>query len=239
MSKKEWVNLAMSNGVDVGDRYRKRIERAIKVTSLVLNSEFAQTEGASEAGVPKITLKFEKKRGEPDWTQASVARTDPPARRAALVEVMAMARIFVLQTDGLHWQGLCKALDHFCDDDRLRVGLGDLRKMWEDQPFKRYRTEIFDKSGESNFPSEGVWDGKIGDRVLYSQLVHANEASDILDEIDDTVQMQAATTLAGDWTAIIAFQEMLISRICPDLCEQLTEWDGHPFTIFERLGVET
>jgi hypothetical protein len=62
----------------------------------------------------------------------------------------------------------------------------------------------------------GAPDAQIADRVLYSQLVHAEDASELLDHVQAPLQQWALAGMVGDWVAIIAHQQDVLQLVRPD-----------------------
>ncbi len=90
--------------------------------------------------------------------------------------------------------------------------------------------------GEELIPG-GTNNAEIGDRVLYSQIAHADDATELLQHIDTDTQLWALASLVGDWVAVIAHQQAVMHMVRPDLCSEIVEWPGSPKTIFDRMGV--
>lgn len=229
--------MARSNDRDLPDTdegHLRRIDLAMERCRVVLSSDFAQSEVSPIAGVPKFTLMMQKRLGETEFQPTSFKRVDEPAPLPQLIQVLITSRVFVLGREQLHWQKLAGSLRRFTDDDRLRLGIDALSELWERYLSTRYNFHV-SGPGVEDFPKEGVTDGKIADRYMYSQIAHSDDAHAILDEVDDREQIQALTTLAGDCAGIVSFQEKLISDIFPERYPEITSWAGDPRSIFYRL----
>lgn len=91
-------------------------------------------------------------------------------------------------------------------------------------------------TGEEVIPS---WtpDRVVADRYTYSELVHADDASALLDHVDDENQLWALAGFAGDWVAYLAHVQGVAHELRPDLVPELTPWAGTAWSVFERHNV--
>lgn len=84
----------------------------------------------------------------------------------------------------------------------------------------------------------GVDGGHVAERLLYSQFVHADDASDILYHTDDHAQLWNLAGMVADWLATLSYQERVIQMVAPEVIPELTVWGGNQMTIFERMGAK-
>lgn len=153
------------------------------------------------------------------------------------LELAAMyARPFTLRNEAIYGPDIADSLLHFSVLEEQRRASEQLKRMWKEQPFNRSKTFAQKVDGTPLLPQEGVWNSEIGDRVLYSKLVHADDARALLSQIGDDHQLWSLASIVGDWLAIISHQQMILRWVRPDLCPELTPWAGGPRTIFDRLG---
>ena len=148
-----------------------------------------------------------------------------------------LARPFTLAGEAIYGPNVSKSLVRFAQTAKQRTMAEQVGRMWRDQPFNRLTMFASKRTGEAMLPPEGVSDGHVADRVLYSQLVHADDAREVLDHVDDDTQRWSLAGVVGDWLAVIAHQQAQIHWIRPDICPVVTPWAGSPETIFDRLGV--
>jgi hypothetical protein len=149
-----------------------------------------------------------------------------------------LARTFTLEQEAIYGPDVARSLIHFANSNGKRVMCENVERLWGELPLNRMKTlaaSLVD--GTPVGPPDGVWDGEIGDRVLYSQLLHADDAHAVLDHIDAARQQFSLAGIVGDWLAIIAYQQAQLHLVRPDICESLTPWAGTALTIFDRLGV--
>lgn len=154
------------------------------------------------------------------------------------VAVAAMlARPFSLKGETVHGAKVAASLRQFASTSEQVLMCEQLRRIWQMLPLKRMKTFKAYADGTQILPREGVWNSDVADRVLYSQMVHADDARALLDHIDTEEQQWSLAGLVGDWLATIAHQQALLHWICPGVCASATPWAGTPMTIVDRLGV--
>jgi hypothetical protein len=149
-----------------------------------------------------------------------------------------LARPFTLERAVIYGPQVSESLLRFATSRGQRVMCKQVARIWEGLPLNRMKTlaaSLVD--GTPILPEEGVWDGEVGDRVLYAELVQADDARTVLDHIDEAQQQFSLAGIVGDGLAIIAYQQALLHRVRPDVCESGTPWAGTPRTIFDRMGV--
>ncbi|WP_417288496.1 hypothetical protein [Corynebacterium variabile] len=220
---------------DTDDGHRTRVERALERCRLVLSLEFAQSEGAVTAGLPEFKVEIVPGADGAAPHVSMVNRTDTRVSRSVVMDTAGTARVFLLSQEEVHYKKLIKSLRRFAKTEIQFAAVEQLERLWLNSRSNRYRIEVIDPNGVTQFPEDGAWDGDIADRVVYSQFAHADDASNILDHVGDVEQLQAVTTLAGDLVAIVAFQEAVILQIFPELGSELTHWQGDPNAIQRRF----
>lgn len=221
---------------DTDEGHRTRVERALERCRLVLSLEFAQSEGAVTAGLPEFKVEIVPGADGTAPHVSMVNRTDTRVTRAVVMDTAGTARVFLLSQEEVHYENLVKSLHRFAKTEIESAAVTQLEHLWRNSRSNRYRIDLIDPKGTTQFPKGGAWDGDIADRVVYSQFAHTDDASNILDHVDDVEQLQAVTTLAGDLVAIVAFQEAVILQILPELGSELTQWQGDPNAIQRRFA---
>lgn len=217
---------------DTDEGQSERLRRALRRSQRVLNTELAQDPIAPEMGMLwHLTFHLDP---ETRTARPSALRRDI-VDRALLDQAATLTRVFTLSQEAIHGPKVARAISQFATTQHLKQLADQLRRMWEDEPFTRTYT-MMSIGGSSVTPEGGISDSSIGDRVLYSDLVHADDASAVLEHVSDDDQEWALTSLVGDRVALIAHQEWLIHSVRPDLCPSPTAWAGDHITIFRRLG---
>lgn len=150
----------------------------------------------------------------------------------------AVARPFTLRTEDIYYADVAAGLTYFAVSEEQRVMCTQVSRMWKELPGKRMKTFAQTRSGVPLLPPGGVWDGEVGHRVLYSQVVHADDAQAVLGHIDSEQQAWSLAGLVGDWVAIVAHQQALLHWVRPDLCSHVTSWAGTPDWVFTREGLK-
>jgi hypothetical protein len=163
--------------------------------------------------------------------------TLPAIDPESLAVAAMLARPFTLQRETIHGPKVSTSLVRFADTPEQVAMCEQVRRLWQELPFRRMKTFKGYTDGRPILPSEGVWDSEVADRVLYSQLVHADDARDLLEHFDEAEQQWNLAGFVGDWLAVIAHQQALLHWVRPDLCASATPWSGTPETIFNRMGV--
>ena len=158
--------------------------------------------------------------------------------RPLLDQAATLTRVFTLGQESIHGPKVAKSIAHFATTDHQKFLADQLGRMWVAQPFPRtYMSKSI--GGNLVTPTGGLSDSLIGDRVLYSDLVHADDASAVLEHIGEDEREWALSCLVGDRVALISHQEWLINAVRPDICPSPTPWAGDHITIFRRLGSRT
>lgn len=211
-----------------------RLRLAAKWCKKVLSTSLAQDPLATDLGMKfHFTIQENLKTGE----ATVVGMRRDTVDRALLDQAAILSRIFTLRKDGIHGTEVARSIAHYASTDHQKFMASQIERMWEAQPFTRtYMMKSVD--GTSVTPPGGIADGTIADRVLYSELAHAEDASEVLEHISDEDQERSLSGLVGDWFALISHQEALMCSVRPDLCPTPTAWAGDQSTIFRRLGVD-
>ena len=155
-----------------------------------------------------------------------------------LLPAIAWARPFLLKTEPIYWVNVVSSLRGLAGDSPARVEVEQVADLWSRQPFKRVVYLKATESGENILPKDGVDGGFVAERLLYSQFLHADDASDILDHIDDQAQLWNLAGMVADWIATLSYMERVIQMVAPEVASELTVWAGDQMTIFERMGAK-
>ena len=155
-----------------------------------------------------------------------------------LMPAMMWARPFLLKSESIYWEEVVGSLRGLAGKSPASVEVEQVAHIWSRQPFKRVYYLKSTESGENILPEGGVDGGYVAERLLYSQFVHADDASDILDHIDDHAQIWNLAGMVADWIATLSYQERVIQMVAPEVVPKLTVWAGNQMTIFERMGAK-
>lgn len=217
-------------GTDEG--HSERLRRAVKRSQSVLNTRLAQDPIAPSLGtVWYLATQKDLKTGAPVGIELRRNKVD----RAQLDQAAALTRVFTLPGESIYGPKVVRAIARFAVTDQQKFHADQLQRMWEEQPFSRtYAMPSVD--GSQVAPPGGISDSAIADRVLYSEIVHADEASAVLEHISDDEREWSLSCLVGDRLALVSHQEWLISSVRPDICPSPTTWAGDHITIIRRLG---
>lgn len=207
-------------------RLRRTQERSI----LVLSCKAAQNADAPTMG---MTVNFVIDQATGLARKFLMPAPDPEELAVAAM----LARPFTLAREAIYGPDVSRSLVTFAHTDEQRVMCTQVGGMWESLPRDRMTLFAAEPDGSPILPEGGVGDGKVADRVLYSQLVHADDAGDLLSHIDSAAQQWSLAALVGDWLAIVAHQQTLLHWVRPDICERVTDWPGTSQTVFDRWGV--
>ena len=208
------------------ERLRRAQERSVKV----LSCKAAQAEDATTMG-----MKLEVDLVMPTGLAREIRMPAPDAEELAVAAML--ARPFTLAREAIYGPDVSRSLVEFATTDEQRLMCEQVGRMWRSLPRSRMTLFAAKVDGTPILPEGGVDDGKVADRVIYSQLVHADDASDLLDHIDTAQQQWSLAGLVGDWLAVVAHQQALLHWVRPDLCERVTAWPGTPQAVFDRWGV--
>lgn len=119
-----------------------------------------------------------------------------------------------------------------------KVEIDQVDEIWSKQPFKRVYYMKATTEGENLLPKGGVDGGTVAQRLLYSEYGHLDDASEILDHVEDSAQLWNLAGMVADWMATLSYQERVMHLVAPEIVPQLTEWAGDQRTIFERMGAK-
>lgn len=217
---------------DNDEGHTERLRRAVDRSRRVLGTKLAQYAIAPKLGT-EIHLSIQlNARTSAQWI--SNVRRDH-VDRALLDQAAALTRVFTLDKEEINGCKVAESILRFASSSDLRRYATQLGEMWKAQPFTR-TFMMKELGGRQVTPPGGISDSIIGDRVLYSDLVHADDSSDVLEHVSDEEKAWSLSGLVGDRMALIAHQEWLISCVRPDICEAPTPWAGDHTTIFRRLG---
>lgn len=213
--------------------HEERLRRAVELTRRVLQCDMAQDPSAPDLGMMLYaTMQLNRKTGE---TSVVNLRHDT-ADRAMLQLAAVYARPFTLNREAVYGPDVAKSIRHFASVPEQRRVASQIEDMWKKQPFNRiYTSKLI--NGVEVTPAGGLGNGTVADRFLYARLLHADDASEVLDHITEEDQMWSLAGLVGDWLALISHQEAFISWVRPDISPKLTSWSGDHTTIFKRLGI--
>jgi hypothetical protein len=213
---------------DTDAGHEERLKRIQRRTLAVLCAPLAQDPEVVTIGT-RITVGVDSRDG---FQQPSVLCAPDPVQLAYLAM---LARPFTLEREEIHFRRIASSLKHFAATAPQQAMTEQLLHLWGRVPVTRAYMYAA-KAGEELLPG-GAMDGQVADRVLYSQLVHADDASALLDHVEAPFQQWSLAGMVGDWVAIIAHQQAVLKLVRGDLCPELATWPGTPTTIFERWGL--
>lgn len=213
---------------DTDAGHETRLRRANERANLVLGTALASKAEVTSMGTQfKILLDA---RGSP--SSFSFPTVD---EQEALGFLAMRARPFTLAREEIYFEKVANSLRRFARTDAHRIisdQLHDLRNHCGKPRMRLFTAQV----NVGDLIPGGTTDAEVADRVLYSQLVHADDASELLQHVDTTMQQWALAGMVGDWVALISQQQWVTHLIRPDICPQPATWAGTPRTIFERLG---
>lgn len=193
---------------------------------MVLSAPLAQQREITDMGTE---IKF-RALGDGSFTEPEFPAPD----QVHVAHLAMLARPFTLEREQIFFGHLASALLRFAQTDIQRLLAEQLRTLWAQVPITRTQHYVA-LDGVELLPG-GVTDAEVADRVLYSQLVHADDASEVLDHVQTPFQHWSLAGMVGDWVALVAHQQYVLKLVRPDLCTEFTAWAGSPRTIFERWG---
>jgi hypothetical protein len=210
---------------DTDAGHEERLRRVQRRTVLVFATPLAQEAEVVTMGT-QITARF-------NADGLAALETNVPDH-VQLAYLATLARPFTLANEAIHYAQVARSLLHFAKDRPQIVMSEQLLRIWGMVPAARL-TMFRADAGQELLPG-GATDGQIADRVLYSQLVHADDSRALLDQVGEPMQQMALAGMVGDWVAIIAHQQYVLQLVRPDLVPELVTWPGTPKTVFERWG---
>jgi hypothetical protein len=182
----------------------------------------------------KSAIQINFKTGEWSWAPFDFTSELPP--RDSLDAALMQARPFFLEKEGIYWKYVMSALERRTKSEEYLAACRILRNLFSSAPFKRVEFFAANVESKKELLPPGVTNAVVGDRFVYSQVAHADDASDILDSIREPEQVWSYAGVVGDWVALISALETLIHLICPEICPQVTEWVGDSQSINLRSG---
>lgn len=214
--------------------FEERIRRADARTVAALKTSLAQDESVLKMGTNlNVNLRFNRATGEQLSPEIVLDLVD----KERLGYLAAMLRPFQLSSEAIYFGDVIEGLRRFAGTESKRRLVAQLPRLWEVCRRDRLRTFVAHRKHGELIPG-GVGDATVADRVLYSQVVHADDAADILRHISTEWQQWSLAGLVGDWTAMAAHQQYVAHLVRPDLIAELTSWAGDARTIFQRFGFE-
>lgn len=214
--------------------YEERIRRANTRTKNALQATLAQNGAVVKMGTTlRLDQRFDPESPEEAQMELSIGLVD----REKLAYLATQLRPFVLAKEAIYYVDLVEGLRLFAGTESDRVMVEQLNTLWEKCSNSRMTVHVSNPREGQLIPG-GAGSARIADRVLYSQVVHADDASDILDHMPDEWQQWSLSTLVGDWAAIAAHQQYVMHCVRPDLVPELTNWAGDYLTIFHRFGLD-
>lgn len=212
--------------------YEQRIIRSNARIQQALETSLAQDSQVISMGTQiHLSLRIDSKTGKQLNSEIRLDEISP--ERLAYLAIK--LRPFLLESEDIYYQDTIKALRRFAKNDQQMRFVEQLKPLWEACSRSRMFTFVANARGEELIPG-GAGDAHIGDRVLYSQLIHADDESELLDHIGADWQQWSLAALVGDWTAMVAHQQHVMRLIRPDLIPERTAWAGNALTIFKRFG---
>lgn len=214
--------------------YEERIRQANVRTVALLGTVLAQDASILTMGTAlNTTFQFSLATGENLGVEVSVPTID----RESLGYLATQIRPFQLEQEPINYEKVVEGLVRFAAPGLGQEIVGQLSPLWK--LCARDRLSVFSASTEDGeqIPG-GVGDTRVADRVLYSQIVHADDASELLDHVPLALQQWSLASFVGNWTAMLAHQQVVAHFVRPDLVPEVTAWAGDSSTIFKRLGVE-
>ncbi|MBF4554364.1 hypothetical protein [Corynebacterium suicordis] len=149
----------------------------------------------------------------------------------------ALLRPLQLKREAIYYDKITEALLQFAHTDNQRTLVQQIPQLWKVASQGRMFMQVF-KRDLSGVLLDSTSDVEIADRVLYSDIVHDDDAATMLDHVSSEQQAWALAGTVGHWIALAAHQQYLAHLIRPDLVPELTSWAGDPYTIARRLGIE-
>lgn len=215
---------------DVG--YEKRVIRSNARIQQALETSLAQDPQVITMGTQvHVFMHVNKKKGKQVDCEIRLDEIDPEKLAFLAIKL----RSFLLKSEDIYYNDTIKALCRFAKNDQQKRFIEQLKPLWKACSRSRMFTFAANAQGEELIPG-GAGDAHIGDRVLYSQLIHADDESELLDHIGADWQQWSLAALVGDWTAMVAHQQHVMRLIRPDLIPKRTAWAGNALTIFKRFG---
>lgn len=225
-SEPQVEGLAENAGVDDVERLRRANLRCQRV----LSSTLAQSPDVLGAGQQFVA------RFDPDTGAATGIGFKPSSASSdAVAAAAAIARVFSLGREDIHYTKVIDSMRALASDPGYAEILNGLQKRWDMTPVDRITIYAYSADG-TGLPKDGVTDGRIANRTLYAEIVHADDAAAILDHISDEQKLWALTGMVVDWICLAAQTQHLMHLIRPDVVPETTPWTGDQTSLFERWG---
>lgn len=215
---------------DTDEGHEQRLRLADERARRVLEASLASRPDVVSMGM-RVNMLIDKRDGSVDSVSF------PTMDWEALGYLAMESRPFTLAREEVQFEKVARSLRRFATTEPQQVMSAQLDRLREQSGHPRMYFYMARRTDGQELIPGGTTDAKVGDRVLYSQLVHADDESDLLQHIDTDTQGWALAGMVGDWVALIAHYQWITHMIRPDLCPHLSSWAGTPRTIFERLGV--
>lgn len=156
---------------DSSEGHEARLVRVQRRTGEIFRAPLAQDPAVLSMGT-RMTIWLSKE-------DLSLRSLDMPAAdRVQLAYLAMLIRPFSLQREAIHNEKVVKSLLHFASTESQQVMSRQLTKMWETVPVARMHM-FASEAGRELIPG-GTSDGEVADRVLYSQIAHADDAATCL-----------------------------------------------------------
>lgn len=225
----------MRKFADDPDGWRGRLEVAAERSRRALSTSLARDPRVENMGMQMgLDLKYDPDHGIRviGMTHKDIPELDD------LTAPITWARPFLLKKEAVYWENIVDALRKLSDGSAAAIEVEQVGQIWSKHPFKRVSYLKSTESGENILPEGGVDGGLVANRLLYSEIVHTDDSSEILDHIDNGAQMWNLAGMVADWLATLSYQERVIHMVAPEVIPKMTEWAGNQKTIFDRMGVE-
>ncbi|WP_462418625.1 hypothetical protein [Kytococcus sp. Marseille-QA3725] len=157
--------------------------------------------------------------------------------QADLEHLVTLIRPFTLAREAIQAEKVTEALDSFTQTREHEVYVEQLPGLLDKTRGSRLYISQWDSSTGKAVIPEWTSDRFVADRYTYSAVVHADDESSLLDEVDSGAQLWALAASAGDWLAYLSHVQGVIQAVRPDLVPQITGWAGTPWSIFERHNI--
>lgn len=152
--------------------------------------------------------------------------------------VASRVRVFALRNENLYWKKIIESLKRKDKIGRGRNQVEFLASLFDAVPFSRMKFSKVDIETNEELIPRWVDNVYIGDRYAYSEVFHADDEIDLLNEFNYDEDIFSYASLVGDMVAMTAALESCIQLVCPEKCQELTSWAGSPMTINYRSGVD-
>lgn len=214
---------------DTAEGHEERLRRADARIRRVLSARLAQDPVVLKMGT-RITVRV-------SGPEAGLTFVNVDVDPADLEHLTTLIRPCTLAREEVQAEKVTATLARFAVTQEHELYVDQLTGLRQMTGASRLYLSKWDgRTGEEVIPS---WtsDSVVADRYTYSSLVHADDASALLDHVDVENQLWALAGFAGDWVAYLSHVQGVAHAIRPDLVPELTAWAGTPWSVFERHGV--